>query len=340
MGVLANGIIVVVHSTGWVKRRKMLPFDLLLCCLATSRICLQIVMFYFNLAVLYLVEIPPPGGYFVMFMFIYQLELWLATWLSVFYCTKISPIAHPLFSWLKLRISKLVPWLILGTLLWASLTSAFHGKCAWILFQKTWSIFLFPNATTQVREIKEVPVLQLVFLFTELLLPLVIFLISVLLLICSLGRHTQQMISAATGARPPSVNVHISALWSFLSFLVLYVSQYMMATLAFSHIFKIRNFVFLVCLLLVGLYPSAHSIVLILGNPKLKQNAKKFFLHGKCCQWERSLMHLKTSRLGESTVPLMPPSAKQAGLFVNTQTIIERLLNPRHFHGFAAFSKH
>ncbi|XP_028366875.1 taste receptor type 2 member 1 [Phyllostomus discolor] len=284
MGVLANGIIVVVNSTDWIKQRKMQPFDLLLCCVATSRICLQIVIFYFNLALVSLVEIPSSGGYFGMFMFVYPLELWLATWLSVFYCTKISPIAHPLFSWLKLRISKLVPWLILGTLLCTILTSVFHRKYAWILFQKTWSSFLFPNATTQVREIKEIPVLQLVVLFIELLLPLVIFLISVLLLICSLGRHTQQMIRAAMGTRTPGVSVNITALRSFLSFLVLYVSQYLMATLAFSHIFKIRNFIFFICALLVGLYPSVHSIVLILGNPKLKQNAKKFFLHGKCCQ--------------------------------------------------------
>ncbi|KAM5331349.1 taste receptor type 2 member 1 [Glossophaga mutica] len=262
----------------------MLPFDLLLCCLATSRICLQIAMFYFNLALLSLIEFSPPGGYFVIFLFIYESELWLATWLSVFYCTKISPIAHPLFFWLKLRISKLVPWLILGTLLCTSLTSVFHRKYAWILFQKTWWNLLFPNATTEVREIKEIPVLQFVILFIELFLPLVIFLISALLLIFSLGRHTRQMISTAMGTRPPSVRVHISALWSFLSFLVLYVSQYMMAALVFSQMFNIRNLSFLFCLLLVGLYPSVHSIVLILGNPKLKQNAKKFLLHGKCCQ--------------------------------------------------------
>ncbi|XP_037021332.2 taste receptor type 2 member 1 [Artibeus jamaicensis] len=282
VGVLANGVIVVVNSTAWIKQRKMLSFDLLLCCLATSRICLQILMFYFNLALLSLIEISLPPGCFAIFMFIYQLELWLATWLSVFYCTKISPIAHPLFFWLKLRISKLLPWLILGTMLCTSLTSVLHGKYAWILFQNVWSSFLFPNATTQVRKIEEIPVLQAVFLFTELLLPLVIFLISALLLIFSLGRHTQQMISTATGARPPGLSVHISALRSFMSFLLLYVSQYMMATLAFSHIFKIRDFVFLFCLLLVGLYPSVHSIVLILGNPKLKQNAKKFLLRGKC----------------------------------------------------------
>ncbi|XP_036918718.1 taste receptor type 2 member 1 [Sturnira hondurensis] len=284
VGVVANGIIVVVNSMGWIKQRKMLPFDLLLCCLAASRICLQIVIFYFNLALLSLIGTSPTGGCFVIFMFIYELELWLATWLSVFYCTKISPIAHPLFFWLKLRISKWVPWLILGTLLCTSLTSVFHRKYAWILFQNIWSSILFSNATTQVREIKEIPVLQLVFLFIELLLPLVIFLISALLLIFSLGRHTQQMTSTATGTRPPGASVHISALRSFLSFLLLYVSQYMMATLALAHIFKIKHFVFLFCLLLVGLYPSVHSIVLILGNPKLKQNAKKFLLYGKCYQ--------------------------------------------------------
>ncbi|XP_054434182.1 taste receptor type 2 member 1 [Pteronotus mesoamericanus] len=281
MGVLANGIIVVVNSTDLIKQRKMLPFDLLLCCLATCRICLQLVMFHLNLAILSLIEFPPPFWYFVTFMFIYKLELWLATWLSVFYCTKISTIAHPLFFWLKLRISKLVPWLILGTVLYALLTSVLHSNYAWILSQKTWSRIVFQNATTQT---KDVPALQFAFLVIELSLPLVIFLISALLLIFSLGRHTQQMISTAAGARPPSASVHISALRSFLSFLVLYVSQYMMATLILSQIFKRRNFIFMFCMLVVGLYPSVHSIILILGNPKLKQNAKKFLLHSKCCQ--------------------------------------------------------
>ncbi|XP_036134796.1 taste receptor type 2 member 1 [Molossus molossus] len=280
IAVLANGIIVVVNGTELIKQRKMVPLDLLLCCLATSRICLQIVITYSNLAVLSLTDLPLIPWISVIFMYIHELELWLATWLSVFYCLKIVTIAHPLFLWLKLRISKLVPWLILGSLLYISFNCVFYHKYIWIISQKSWLGLFSENATTQTKDLFT---LQFALLLAELLLPLLIFLISALLVIFSLGRHTQQMMSMTTGPRHPRMNVYISTLLSILSFLVLYLSQYMMAALVFFEIFKVRNFIFLFCLLVFGSYPSVHSVILILGNPKLRQNAKKFLLHSKCC---------------------------------------------------------
>ncbi|XP_006769527.1 PREDICTED: taste receptor type 2 member 1 [Myotis davidii] len=281
VGVLANGFIVVVNGTDFIRWRKMVPFDLLLCCLATFRIGLQMVMIFINLAILSLIEFSPVPGNIIIFMFVHSSELWLATWLSVFYCAKIATIANPLFFWLKLRISKLVPWLICGTLTYTFLTSVFHRKHAWIISQKSWLGFFSQNATTQIEDISA---LQFAFLLIEFVLPLFVFLISALLLIFSLGRHTQQMRSTEMGTRHPGMSVYISALLSILSFLILYLSQYMIAILGFSEIFKIKNSITLFCILLFGSYPSVHSIILILGNPKLKQNAKKFFLYSKCCQ--------------------------------------------------------
>lgn len=281
VGVLANGFIVVVNGTDLIRWRKMVPFDLLLCCLATFRIGLQMVMIFVNLAILSLIEFSPVPGNIILFMYVHASELWLATWLSVFYCAKIATIANPLFFWLKLRISKLVPWLICGTLTYTFLTSVFHRKHAWIVSQKSWLGFFSQNATTQIEDISA---LQFAFLLIEFVLPLFIFLISALLLIFSLGRHTQQMRSTEMGTRHPGMSVYISALLSILSFLILYLSQYMMAILGFSEIFKIKNSITLFCILLFGSYPSVHSVILILGNPKLKQNAKKFFLYSKCCQ--------------------------------------------------------
>ncbi|XP_036165464.1 taste receptor type 2 member 1 [Myotis myotis] len=281
VGVLANGFIVVVNGTDLIRRRKMVPFDLLLCCLATFRIGLQMVMIFINLAVLSLIEFSPVPENITIFMYVHASEVWLATWLSVFYCAKIANIANPLFFWLKLRISKLVPWLICGTLTYSFLTSVFHRNHAWIISQISWLGFFSQNATTQIEDISA---LQFALLLIEFILPLFIFLISALLLIFSLGRHTQQMRSTEMGTRNPGMSVYISALLSILSFLILYLSQYMMAALGFSEIFKIKNSITLFCILLFGSYPSVHSVILILGNPKLKQNAKKFFLYSKCCQ--------------------------------------------------------
>ncbi|TEA26011.1 hypothetical protein DBR06_SOUSAS3210065, partial [Sousa chinensis] len=118
-GVLVNGIIVVVNDTHLIKQRKMIPLDLLVSCLAISRICLQLAIFYVNLAVLSLIEFPQLAEKFVILTFINESGLGFATWLSLFYRAEIATIAHPHFR-LKMRISKLVPWLALESLLYAS----------------------------------------------------------------------------------------------------------------------------------------------------------------------------------------------------------------------------
>lgn len=274
VGLLANGFIVVVNSTDLIRQRKMVPFDFLLCCLAAARIGVQVVTIYFNLVFLSLIEFSLAPENVIIFKYVHALELWFATWLSVFYCAKIATIAHPLFFWLKLRISKLMPWLICGTLIYTFLTSVFHRKPALLIYQKYWVASFSQNATTQGENE------QVALLVVEFAPPLLIFLISALLLIFSLGRHAQQMRST----RHPGMSVYISALLSILSFLVLFLSQYMMAALVLSQFFKVRNFITLFCTLVFGSYPSVHSVILILGNPKLKQNVKKFLLHGKCCQ--------------------------------------------------------
>lgn len=311
VGVLANGIIVVVNGTGLIKQRKMIPLDLLLSCLAISRICLQLVIFCINLNVLSLTEFTIFPDNFAIFTFVNELGLWFAAWLSVFYCAKIACIAHPLFFWLKMRIAKLVPWLIFGSLLYASIISVLHSKHTRILFQKIW-LDLFSNNTT--AQIRELSVLQRSFLVIEFSLPFLIFLFSTLLLIFFLGRHTWQMRNTVTGTRNASMRIHISALLSILSFLVLYLAYYVMPALFFSQIFKLRNPIFLFCLFVVGSYPGGHSVILILGNPKLKQNVKKTLLHSKYCQWERPLSHSKNREFNELTGPAhLPRPNKAAG---------------------------
>nr|AIZ35868.1 taste receptor type 2 member 1 [Hippopotamus amphibius] len=280
-GVLVNGIIMVVNGMDLIKQKKMIPLNLLISCLAISRICLQLAVFSIDLAFLSLIEFPPLTEKFAVLTFVNDLGLWLATWLSVFYCARIAPVAHPLFFLLKMKISKLVPWLILGSLLYASSSAFFHSKNRWAFSKEDFLGLLSPNATTQ---FKDIPALQFAFLFVEHSLPLLIFLISSLLLLFYLGRHTWQMRNTATGPRTPHMRVYINTLLSILSFLVLYLCHYMTSALLFYRIFNLRSFIFLFLIFMVGSYQSGHSITLILGNPKMKQNAKKLLLPRKCCQ--------------------------------------------------------
>ncbi|ELW70157.1 taste receptor type 2 member 1 [Tupaia chinensis] len=280
VGAFANGIIVVVNGSDLLKQRKMATVDLLLFCLAVSRICLQLVIFYLHLLVSSFMEFPIYPANFVAIAFVNESGLWLATWLGVFYCAKIATFPHPLFFWLKMRISKLVPWLILGSLLFVALASVFHRKYTWPLSQKYIMAFFSKNTT----QCKEIPYFFYYFFFLEFSLPFLIFLTAVLLLVYSLGRHTQQMRTTARGPGSLRRSVPASALCSILAFLILYFSHYMVAALLAFKVFDFRSLVFQLSILFIGTYPSGHSIILILGNPRLKQNAKKFFLTGKCFQ--------------------------------------------------------
>ncbi|XP_069412250.1 taste receptor type 2 member 1 [Ovis canadensis] len=274
-GILVNGIILIVNGTDLIKQRKLIPLDLLVSCLAISRMGIQLAFFYINLALLSLVKFPQVTEKLVVFTFVNDLGLWFATWLSVYYCTKIATIAHPLLFWLKMKISKLVPWLILGSLLYACSTSAVHIKYKWAFYGEGFLGLFFPNVTTH---IKVTPTLQSAFLLAEFALPFFIFLISSLLLIFSLGRHTWQVRNTWTGPRNSHTRAYIRAFHSILSFLALYLCHYLIVALFFFQIFNLRSFLFLFCTFVVGSYHSIHSITLILGNPKMKQNAKALLL--------------------------------------------------------------
>nr|XP_012646577.1 taste receptor type 2 member 1 [Microcebus murinus] len=281
IGIFANSIIVAVNGIGVIKQRKTAPLNLLLSCLAVSRIFLQLFIFFTHLAVLSLIEFLTLSEGFGISLFINESELWFATWLGVFYCTKIANISHPLFLWLKMRISKLVPWLILGSLLCASTSCVFHSEYMWPIPQNLSMGFTSKNTRTQM---KETLAFQYFFFVLGFPMPLFIFLVAILLLVFSLGRHTWQMRNMAAGTRDPRVSAHIHAMLSILSFLILFFFHYIMEILLSSQTLQLRSFNFLFCMSVLGTYPSVHSTILILGNPKLKQNAKKFLLHIKCCQ--------------------------------------------------------
>uniref|UniRef100_H0W4D7 Taste receptor type 2 n=1 Tax=Cavia porcellus TaxID=10141 RepID=H0W4D7_CAVPO len=279
-GVLVNGFIVVVNMVDFVKQRQMAPLDLLLSCLAISRITLHMLIFLVYLVLHCFKKESVLVTLNVIFMFVHVWKIWLATWLGVFYCAKITTIPYSLCFWLKRRISKLVPWLILGSTLYASISAGIYEKHAWIMSQKYLGNFF----TTNVTQTKGIGIGPLYILIFHLTVPLIIFLIAVLLLIFSLGRHIQQVTTLTMGTTDTYRGTPMRALLSILSFLILYFSHYIMVILIFFQLFQSRSLFFEFCTLMAGIYPSIHSVILILGNPKLKQNAKKFLLCGQCGQ--------------------------------------------------------
>lgn len=282
-GMLANGLIMVVNAIDMITRRRLDPLYLLLSCLATSRIILQLCVLSAQLGIFCLVKHSLFTDNITFVFFINELSLWFATWLGVFYCAKIATIPHPLFLWLKMRIARLVPWLILGSVLYATFTAVVLVREASTIPKEIFARFFSKNSTQAIP----IPAMPLSFFILGLTLPLCIFIVAVLLLIFSLCSHSWKM-RTVRGTRELCRHGHINAMFSILSFLVLYFSHYMVALVISTQGFHLGSTAFLFCGLMIGMYPSLHSVILVLGNPKLKQNAKMVIVHCKCCHCVRA----------------------------------------------------
>ncbi|XP_060125086.1 taste receptor type 2 member 41-like [Zootoca vivipara] len=62
-------------------------------------------------------------AYSASWLFVNNANLWFATWLSILYCVKIANFSNPLFLQMKRRFPGLVPWLLLGTVVFSAITT-------------------------------------------------------------------------------------------------------------------------------------------------------------------------------------------------------------------------
>ncbi|XP_030414173.1 taste receptor type 2 member 7-like [Gopherus evgoodei] len=291
-GVLTNGYIVALNCIDWAKSRTLTSYDKIITSLVFSRFCLQFLVTSDNvLSMVYpnifdRFEILQPS--LVFWMFTNQVSLCFASCLSVFYCVKIATFNHSLFSWLKLRLSKLVPWLLLGSILYCLVTSV-----AFTLFSYSYWVFSH-NSTDCVSTNGTISdnkdnLLEFTFLIHSIgsIFPLTVFIASSVLLIISLWRHIRKMnlnSDLNPNFRNPSTDTHVRALKSVVSFFIIYNIYYVAST------FSIGNLSYLnaewetwVVSFISAAYPSVHSIILILGNPKLKLASGKILHSTNCC---------------------------------------------------------
>ncbi|XP_043823487.1 taste receptor type 2 member 38 [Dromiciops gliroides] len=284
VGILSNSFIVLVNAWDLVRKHKLSISDLLLLSLGTSRIFLQGLLF---LDAIYLTHFqvmrePLSNKYktiILFWMLVNQVSLWLATWLSIFYCAKIARVSHSFLLWFKGWLLMVTPQLLLGslTLPWVSVM-----PCIW----KHFSLF-YSNSTVSLpgNNTEKIMKERLSFFYFYLLcnlgniLPFVLFLASSAILIISLGRHMRTMVAQTTGSGDPSLEAHVAALRSLISFLFLYAIGFGASIAAVPLTLLISNKIgVMVCVGLMATSPSVHSIILILSNTKLKR-ALKSILH-------------------------------------------------------------
>ncbi|NWI54706.1 TA2R9 protein, partial [Calyptomena viridis] len=205
-------------------------------------------------------------------------NLWVSACLCVFYCIKIANFRNSFFIYLKVKIDRIVPWLLLGSVLFSLLI----GILVYDISDK-----LHCNKSTSQGNSWEVKYRTdehyfLVYFIIGLLFvtsfTAVIF--SPLLLLFSLWRHKRNM--QTNSMKDLSVDAHIRAMKSILSFLVMYNINF--ASFFVTTVYSVEGLHPIMFLLYVVLFafPGVHSLILIFSNSKLENTMLRILLLMKC----------------------------------------------------------
>ncbi|KAM5255773.1 LOW QUALITY PROTEIN: taste receptor type 2 member 5 [Ctenodactylus gundi] len=277
IGLVGNGVLVAWSFREKIRKVEGFSYNLIVLGLASCRFLLQWLMML-DLILLPYFENNCWLRYLNIFWAIFsQASLWFATFLSVFYCKKITTFTHPAL-WLKQRAHSLCLWCLLGHIL--------------INLLHIFSIGIKPYGLSQGNS--SVPYClsswcwhyHLIFQLTVgNWFPVMLLLISSAVLIVSLYRHHRRMTVHTAGRRDARTQAHIGALKSLGCFLTLHLVYIMASPFSVTSQYSPGDLTrVLISETLMAAYPSLHSVVLIMGIPKVRQTCQKILW--KCvCAW-------------------------------------------------------
>ncbi|XP_036616511.1 taste receptor type 2 member 3-like [Trichosurus vulpecula] len=273
LGICCNGFIWSVNCISLVKSKKMSLSESVITSLAISRICLlciliaDVLTYNTNLnetsIVMHIIS--------MLWTFVNFLSISLAACLSIFYCLKIANFSYHAFFWLKWRVSHVVRWILLASVLFSFFSTP-------ILIKEFGDTFSYrqmtpkANCTEDNRETKSAYFFKYIFTVLWMVMPFFLSLISYILIILSLRRHTKQMQNNGTGSRDPSTEAHVRATKIILSFLFLFIA-YLVAffIILLGFLLPDAYLAWMIGETILAAHPFVHSILLIVGNNKLKQ---------------------------------------------------------------------
>ncbi|XP_051667081.1 taste receptor type 2 member 9-like [Manacus candei] len=283
-GMWINAFIVSVICVAWIKRKTLNSNEKILLFLGSSRFWYLCIAWVFSIFIIIY-----PNHLYVHPIF--QLlnsahsffnfsNLWFSASLCVFYCIKIASFRNSFFIYLKVKIDRIVPCLLLGSVL----SSLVIGTIVYNIMDKALSNNC--NFTSQGRISKASMRKDQFFLphyfmlgfgyataFTAVIL-------SALLLLFSLWRHKRNMQTNST--KDLSMDAHIKAMKSILSFFIMYSINFICLILTLIYAMKNENDVIFLIFLIQYTFPGLHSLVLIFSNSNLEKRLLGILPCGKC----------------------------------------------------------
>nr|XP_016847467.1 PREDICTED: taste receptor type 2 member 9-like [Anolis carolinensis] len=297
VGLMGNGFITTAGCCDWIRRKTLSSSHMIMLALSLSRFFFLGMMLSTHCLFLYDTGNPKCMPRIILFFLCFSnaISLWIVTVLVIFYCMKIVNFTQPLLVIMKLRISKMVLQMLLGSWLVSFLVSlpfiwyencenfCNGSKIIWGSISWTCQTQNLPNR------------LAFVLYMVGTFLPSIIYLIFSVILIHSLVHHVKRLQWNTEGFPDQRLAVHLRAIKMLVSFLVLY-SANLVSLIALSLLPSIWTHV-ISTTVIVG-YHSGHTITLIFIDSQLKQALSKV-LHGvmrQCLSKPLSSSHPKTSK--------------------------------------------
>ncbi|KAL9863330.1 taste receptor type 2 member 7-like [Geothlypis trichas] len=284
-GMWINAFIVCVLCIAWVKKKTLNSNEKILLLLGCSRISFLCFVWVYHLI----------SNIFPNFLHVQTIlqvlasfgtsfnysNLWVSACLCGFYCIKIANFRNSFFIYLKVKIDRMVPWLLLGTeiLALAMVIVTFVLKET---LQKNNITFTCQDNFWEATVRKDKHDFTSHFLAGLVLTAsFMIVIFSAVSLLFSLWRHKHMM--ETNSMKDLSMDAHIRAMKSVLSFLVMYSLNFVCLILRMIYTRKKENIMTLLIYIYLYAFPGVHSLILIFSNPKLEKALLKFL---SCVKWE------------------------------------------------------
>ncbi|XP_063009599.1 taste receptor type 2 member 9-like [Melospiza melodia melodia] len=283
-GMWVNAFIVCVLCIAWVKKKTLNSNEKILLLLGCSRIS----YLCFSWVSHFLSKIYPNYLYaytILQLLAIFQtfsnyLNLWVSACLCGFYCIKIANFRNRFFIYLKVKLDRMVPWLLLGS----EIVALAMGIVIYDFMETAQS----SNLTFTCQEnFWEARIKMDKHFFSSFFLTgfgyaasflAVIF--AAVFLLFSLWRHKCTM--QTSSMKDLSMDAHIRAMKSVLSFFVMYSINFVCLILTIIYIMKDETTMTHLISIYLCAFPGVHSLILIFSNTKLEKAMLKTFSCVKC----------------------------------------------------------
>ncbi|NXR32188.1 TA2R7 protein, partial [Zosterops hypoxanthus] len=275
-GMWINAFIISVLCIGWVKKKTLNSNEKIVLLLGCSRFCsLSFSWAYSFLSIIYpnYLYVHPILQLAIFFQaFFSHCNLWVSACLCVFYCIKIANFRNRFFIYLKVRIDRMVLWLFLGSVILALTV----GIIAYDVADKP---HCNDNSTGQ-RNFGRANIKMDQYFFPSFFITgfgyaasfmAVIF--AAVFLLFSLWRHKCKM--QTNSMKDLSMEAHIRAMKSILSFLVMYSINFVCLVLKMVYVTKKGSYMTILIIVFEYTFPGLHSLTLIFSNPKLEKTLLK-----------------------------------------------------------------